>query len=325
MIQLFFMSEHSHHTSKSLPVNILNLEAPDLIQQCYLNVESTKYNSKKSTLLLLHGYLGETQDYHEFFHIYNKKYNIIACDLRGHGKSDPCTNPNNSIRWTIEDFASDIYQIVKQIVKNDHKVIVIASSLSTGIALQLATDYPETVDTLFLISPTCKFIVPKWSDLLLFFEKILPKKVMRRMTTLTSTVLLKLYSKHKDPNKRRVRKLGIERFQKLQWSTHRKILTQALKLWKADASAINHSVFIVAGTVDKIVPYRDSLQIFHLLENAAILTIQSKHQILITQIKLITNILDQWLEYPDIILKEKSICGDDLIMIDNKFKIPIIS
>ena len=76
--------------------------------------------------------------------------------------------------------------------------------------------------------------------------------------------------------------------------------------------------------MDKIVPYRDSLKIYHLLENAAILTIHSKHQILITQVKLITNILDQWLENPDVILKEKSICGDDLITINNKLMIPLI-
>lgn len=62
------MSLHSHHTSKSLPVELLTQEHSELNQQCFLNVEATAFDPKRRTLLLLHGYLGTSQDYHDFFH-----------------------------------------------------------------------------------------------------------------------------------------------------------------------------------------------------------------------------------------------------------------
>ncbi|MFV2014295.1 MAG: alpha/beta fold hydrolase [Candidatus Heimdallarchaeota archaeon] len=318
------MLDHNHHFSKSLAIKLLSLETSDLNQKCYLNVETTDYESDRSTLLLLHGYLGTSQDYHKFFHTFNNFYNIIACDLRGHGKSDNCTNPYNTISWTISDFAADIYQIVTQTVDRGDKVIVIASSLSTAIALQLAANYPEIVESMFLISPTCKFKILKWTNILLFFEQILPEKVMHRMTMVISNLLIKLSTKQKDPPKRERRIRGIKHFQKIKWTTHRKILTQALKLWSADVSIINHPVFIVAGIEDNVVPYEDSVQIHRLIRNSALLTIHSKHQILITRVKLITNILEQWLKDYEAILLRKFICADNLVMINNNFRIPLI-
>lgn len=245
--------------------------------------------------------------------------------MRGHGSSEQCTNPNNSISWTISDFASDIYQIVEQTVDPGHKVVVIASSLSTAIALQLATNYPEIVESMLLISPTYKFKVPKWTHGLLLFERILPKKVMHSFTIATSNLLIKLAKKKKNHQMRKRRIRGLERFKKLEWSIHRKILTQALKLWKADVSIIDHPVFIIAGTEDKIVPYIDSFRINRSLQNSVFLTIHAKHQILISQVNLVTNILEQWLENPEDILQLKFICGDNLVMINDNFRIPLIA
>ncbi len=325
MIQPIDMSEHRHHTSRSFAVKLHTHEQPELNQQCFLNVEATEYNSKRRTLLLLHGYLGTSQDYHEFFHVFNDNFNIIAIDLRGHGSSEQCTNPNNSIGWTISDFASDIYQIVEQSIELGQKVVVIASSLSTAIALQLATNYPEIVETMLLISPTFKFKIPKWTLGLLLLERILPKKVMHNFTIAISNFLIKLAKKNKNPQMRERRIRGLEQFKKLEWSIHRKILTQALKLWKADVSMIDHPVFIIAGTEDKIVPYIDSFQINRSLRNSAFLTIHAKHQILISQVNLVTNILSQWLDNSEDILQMEHICGDNLVMINDNIRIPIIN
>ena len=130
------------------------IESSEDIKGYYIHAEYTPIDKEKHTFLLLHGYLGSVEDYSVIMQKYEKHYNIIACDLRGHGESDSPLEGS----WTIDDFTFDIYQVITQLLPSDHKISIIASSMSTAIALKMAADYPEIVDRLLLIYLVKKFI-----------------------------------------------------------------------------------------------------------------------------------------------------------------------
>ncbi len=95
-----------------------------------LNVLTNDHNDQKQTILLLHGYLGSVSDYNPFFAKFAKANNIIAIDLRGHGSSD---SPEGN--WTIDDLVFDVYQVVRLLVPENKKILMVGNS--TGLPARL--------------------------------------------------------------------------------------------------------------------------------------------------------------------------------------------
>ncbi len=56
-----------------------------------VNINFEYFNSferKRSTILMLHGFTGSLDDWHEIHGSLNPNFNYIGIDLVGHGKSD---------------------------------------------------------------------------------------------------------------------------------------------------------------------------------------------------------------------------------------------
>jgi pimeloyl-ACP methyl ester carboxylesterase len=96
-------------------------------------------------LLLIHGLGSSTHDWEEQVPIFSQRYQVMAIDLRGHGKTDKPKGP-----YSMRMFAEDIAELLKKLgIKLTH---VLGISLGGGIAFQFAVDYPELVKSLIIVN-----------------------------------------------------------------------------------------------------------------------------------------------------------------------------
>lgn len=99
----------------------------------------------ESTVILLHGFGGDKDNWNEFVKELNNKYHIIAIDLLGHGKST--LSPDNN--YTISNQVKMLNEFVS--TKKITKVHLVGNSMGGAIALKYSHDYPKWVETLTLI------------------------------------------------------------------------------------------------------------------------------------------------------------------------------
>ncbi len=285
-----------HHNSASSLQNGYNI-----------HTEYTDIDPSKQTLLLLHGYLGTLQDYSSIISRYSDILNIIACDLRGHGESDA---PSEYIAWEIKDFSYDIFQVVSALIPKNQKINIIASSLSTAIALQMAKDFPELIDRLFLISASGNYSMPTLGRLFVNFGKLAPSKLAKILIDFLCIVAPALTFNDVD---RKLVKAGIIRFRRIQMDTHKKILNETISSWQIDEEGITHPVLIIAGEKDSVIPFSDSLELNKKLANSSILVLRkTKHQILILRNNTLIEIIDKWLFQSDELLKSSILYEENL-------------
>jgi 3-oxoadipate enol-lactonase len=102
-------------------------------------------SGKGNPLLLIHGLGSSTREWEPQVLEFSKAYQVIAIDLRGHGKSDKPQGP-----YTIPQFASDTAELLKALgVGSAH---VVGLSLGGGVGFQLAIDFPDLVRTLVIVN-----------------------------------------------------------------------------------------------------------------------------------------------------------------------------
>ncbi len=90
------------------------------------------------------------------------KYQVHVVDLVGHGSS---SKPEHAL--TVPEQAAVLAEFLKQ--KNINRVYVLANSYGCEIAVHLSANYPELVDRLIIIGPTCD---RSWPTLLMQFLRL---------------------------------------------------------------------------------------------------------------------------------------------------------
>ena len=118
-----------------------------------LNLEYLKeVDPSKDFLLFLHGFTGCAEDWFSIFEQFPDKYNLIAIDIIGHGKSDSPVDPNH---YSIESIINQLKQVKDHLTKN--KIFLIGYSMGGRIALSYAMAYPDDIKGLVLESATAGF------------------------------------------------------------------------------------------------------------------------------------------------------------------------
>jgi len=113
-----------------------------------LNFEPFKeLDSSKEIILFLHGFMGCTDDWLPIFEQLPAKYNYVALDIVGHGKSDP---PSSSIHYTLDSIISQIKFVKDHLTKD--KIILLGYSMGGRVALNYAVTYPDDLKGLILES-----------------------------------------------------------------------------------------------------------------------------------------------------------------------------
>ncbi|MHA2030071.1 MAG: alpha/beta fold hydrolase [Candidatus Kariarchaeaceae archaeon] len=253
-----------------------------------LNVVTNNQYEDRQTILLLHGYLGSVKDYTPFFVKLGHEYNMIAIDLRGHGDSE---TPKGD--WTIEDMVNDVYQVLRLLVPDNKRIVIVGNSLSTAITLKFASEYPELVENIFLISPTTKFSLPLLGSLTARFLNILPNRMITSTLKLMNKSIPKLV---RSKEKKEFTKMAMEKIIHVPVSAHKKILRVTLPSYKIDPSELQIPMLIIAGENDTTVPFADSVILNSTAENSSILMLKNtKHRILVNRTNIVLDIFEQWL------------------------------
>lgn len=253
----------------------------------HLNVLTNNHKEQRQTILFLHGYLGSAQDYIPFYAKFEETYNILAIDLRGHGDSE---SPKG--RWTMDDMVDDVYQIVRLMVPDSKKMIIVGNSLSTAITLKFTSEYPDLVKNIFLISPTAKFHLPLIGRFAIQFMRIIPNKLIASSMRWVDRSI----DRHvKSGAKNEFAHMAMQKLIHVPVSAHKKILRTTLPSYKIDPKEINIPMMIIAGEDDTTVRFNDSVELNSTAENSSILMLKNtKHRILVTRTNLVLEIFEQW-------------------------------
>jgi pimeloyl-ACP methyl ester carboxylesterase len=107
-------------------------------------------SQKRPTLVFLHGFGGGSSAY-EWSKVYPAfafDYRVLAPDLLGWGRSEHLAR-----NYEIEDYLVTLREFLEQTCEGE-PVTVVASSLTGGLIIQLAIEYPQLFKSLILCSPS---------------------------------------------------------------------------------------------------------------------------------------------------------------------------
>lgn len=119
-------------------------------QTYYKNITLSFSDQGKGTaIILLHGFLENSNMWNALIPELSKKNRAICIDLLGHGKTDSL-----SYVHTMEDMADAVHHVVHELKLR--KVVLAGHSMGGYVALAFAELYPEMVKGLVLINSTSK-------------------------------------------------------------------------------------------------------------------------------------------------------------------------
>jgi pimeloyl-ACP methyl ester carboxylesterase len=110
-------------------------------------------------LLFVHGFLGRGKAWKYQIKDFSKDYMVIAPDMRGHGKTERPHHPDD---YTIELLSSDLRQLLKKL--NVKRCCMVGHSWGSKIVTQFATEYPEMLAGMVLISGSGQLAKDAFSD-----------------------------------------------------------------------------------------------------------------------------------------------------------------
>jgi len=109
---------------------------------------TNEFKQDKPTLFFVHGVCGSSSAWWEFEKQLTDNYNIIAIDIRGHGKSKRFENYED---YKIENFSNDVFELVNFL--GIKKFIIISHSFGTFISLDFISKHSEYLKAAIFLSP----------------------------------------------------------------------------------------------------------------------------------------------------------------------------
>jgi pimeloyl-ACP methyl ester carboxylesterase len=148
----------------------------------YFNIASVKIaclisagdsGAQKQSLVFIHGSGGDHTAWLNQYAQLKKKYNIVAVDLPGHGRSE------GSGESHVKDYGVWINKLLDALKLNES--IIVGHSLGAAIALQLAIDHPEKIAGIVCLGGGMKMPV---NPFFLDFLKTSPAQMPAEITEL---------------------------------------------------------------------------------------------------------------------------------------------
>ncbi|KAK5122251.1 hypothetical protein LTR85_004161 [Meristemomyces frigidus] len=130
----------------------------------------------KATILFIHGAFSNRTEW-DLVTPHLPEYHILLPDLPGHGEAQ-------SIRPFSKRLAAKLLaRLVRSHAKNGGKAHVVGLSLGAYVALELASEYPDVVNELFIsgikVLPQMSSFAPRGLWLEQYFENALPRSFVR--------------------------------------------------------------------------------------------------------------------------------------------------
>ena len=119
-------------------------------QTSYKNISISFSDQGKGTaIVLLHGFLENSNMWKNLAPALAEKHRVICIDLLGHGKTDSL-----GYIHTMEEMADAVHHVIHELKLR--KIVLIGHSMGGYVALSFANLYPETVKGLVLMNSTAK-------------------------------------------------------------------------------------------------------------------------------------------------------------------------
>jgi proline-specific peptidase len=100
---------------------------------------------KNKALVMLHGYVGDIEDFRNQINYFSPNYKIYALDQRGRGKSEAPKNPTD---YSMKLFVDDVYQWLKLL--KVQKFCLVGHSLGGMVSLEFALAHQDMLSCLIL-------------------------------------------------------------------------------------------------------------------------------------------------------------------------------
>ena len=106
------------------------------------------FKTDRQILVFAHGVSGSSSAWWPYERIFEKKYNVLTYDIRGHGMSKKYQNYSD---YEIKNFTEDLHDLVSHL--NISKFILISNSFAGLVHLEYLKKYKETVIANVFTSP----------------------------------------------------------------------------------------------------------------------------------------------------------------------------
>ncbi|NTU98976.1 alpha/beta hydrolase [Candidatus Falkowbacteria bacterium] len=228
----------------------------------------------RATLVFVHGISGSSSAWLPYERKFEKEYNILTFDLRGHGKSG---KPKGLKGYAISKFADDLFELI-QFLGID-RPIIISHSFGSLIALEFIAKHMDVVDKAVFLSPN---LAPK---------QIISGKIIRPLLE-----LVKVFSLFPFNQKARGH-VDYQRFANSgDWNIPRMIadigmtslpvyLYGTKQSYKVDyrdlAGKIDFPVLIMHGKKDSIFPLSGAVKMHEKIKNSRLIVLENSNHILV--------------------------------------------
>lgn len=115
------------------------------------------FGNRKQTIVFIHGLSGSSSAWLEYEKKFTADYNLVAPDLRGHGKSKKFKNYGD---YKIDNFVDDIEEILQELKVG--KFILVSHSFGAIIALALIKRRKEDITKAVFLAPVFNASKIKW-------------------------------------------------------------------------------------------------------------------------------------------------------------------
>ena len=224
---------------------------------------------KGSPLLMLQG-LGQTIDSWTFqIPYFKRKMMVIALDNRGVGES---SRPNYS--YTMEMFVEETKALLDYLDINE-KVHLIGVSMGGMIAQNFVLKYPEKVKTLILLATSAKMDpYPLIEEYKLLEKRDVEDAYKKKLELMFSDSFIENVKNDEKLNDLLKKKLVIESTTTIQDYINRGAAIAGHDTHN-DLQKITIPTLIMAGTKDKIVPFKESEYLHAKIPNSTLISLEN--------------------------------------------------
>ena len=106
----------------------------------------TRGETDRQSMVFIHGLMDDCSVWSSQIEHFSERYNTIAYDHRGHGRSD---KPDGD--YSMQTLSNDLHALIEKLGLND--VILVGHSMGGVTALTYTLDHPDKVSKLVLVDP----------------------------------------------------------------------------------------------------------------------------------------------------------------------------
>jgi pimeloyl-ACP methyl ester carboxylesterase len=240
----------------------------------FIYYKKNNFVKKRQTLVFVHGLSGSSSAWVDYENKFEKKFNILTFDLRGHGKS---FRPKKSGDYIIRNFSDDIYRIINKERMNNF--ILIGHSFGNLIVLDFFKRYKRFVKALILISADAKPAKRKLTKIIIPFLWL--SKSINHLPLIKKTGGHIDYKKYKDSGDWNVRRTIAD----VSNTGLRSYLFSSYHAYKFDMEdyleKIKVPILVIHGDKDTIFPISSGRRMHNLIKNSKFVVFKGSDHIIV--------------------------------------------